>query len=206
MAQHRILVIGAGGKSGTPVVEQAIAAGHEVTAFLRDPAKGAHLPKAAKLVKGDGADAQAVANAIAGHDTVIVTVGNMREPVCARVVRNAIAGMKAHGVKRIFALSAYGTADSRHGFYGWVLNTIAPKIQADKVEMEQALAQSGLDWTAVRPPALNSNPADGKVAVVLSGKVPGFSAISRADVAAFMLDQIDKQDYVGKTPTMYKKP
>lgn len=133
MKTHNILVIGAAGKSGTPVVEQAVKLGHRVTAFVRTPEKAAHLPKAATIVKADGLDAAAVAKAVAGHDTVIITAGGAKSMVSGPVTRNAVAAMKAAGVRRIILLSAYGVGDGAHGLYGFVMSKLGKKLHDDKV-------------------------------------------------------------------------
>jgi uncharacterized protein YbjT (DUF2867 family) len=205
MAQHNILVIGAAGKSGTPIVEQAIARGHNVTAFVRHPDKAAHLPQAATVVQGDGLDAAAVAKAVPGHDTVIITVGDARTFVSGPTARNAVAAMKASGARRIILLSAYGIGDGAHGLHGFVLSKLLGKLNADKMASEAALEQSGLDWTAVRPPVLGEGPATGALKAGVDITINGFQTISRKDLAAFMLDQIERPDYVGKKPIVYVK-
>jgi uncharacterized protein YbjT (DUF2867 family) len=204
MAKHRILVIGAAGKSGTPIVEQAIARGDEVSAFVRHPEKAGHLPKAATIVQGDGLDAIAVARAVQGHDTVIVTVGDAKTYVSGPVTRNAVAAMKAAGARRIIVLAAYGVGDSAHGLYGFVMSRLIGKLNADKLDCEAALEQSGLDWTAVRAPVLGEGPATGKLQSTLDGRINGFKAISRQDLAAFMLDQIDSPAFVKRKPIVYQ--
>lgn len=205
MAQHNILVIGAAGKSGTPIVEQAIARGHNVTAFVRNPDKASHLPKAAKIVKGDGQDAAAVAKAVPGNDTVIITVGDARNFVSGPVTRNAVAAMKASGARRLILLSAYGIGDGAHGLHGFVLSKLLGKLNADKMASEAVAAESGLDWTAVRPPVLGEGPATGTLKAGVDITINGFQSISRQDLAAFMLDQIERPDYVGKKPIVYVK-
>ena len=205
LAQHSILVIGAAGKSGTPVVQQAIARGHRVTAFVRHPEKAAHLPAAARSVPGDATDAAAVRRAVFGNDTVIITVGDRNTFVSAAAARNAVTAMRSSGARRIILLSAYGIGDSAHGLHGFVLSKLLGKLNADKVASETALEQSGLDWTAVRPPVLGEGPSTGPLKSGIDITINGFQSISREDLATFMLEQIDKPDYVGKKPIVYAK-
>lgn len=204
MANHSILVLGATGASGRAVVAEALARGHKVTAFARDPEKATALGPDVAVKIGDVRDAAAVEAAVEGNDTVISTLGVRRgTPVCAVGVGNAMAAMKKHGARRVIALSAYGTGDSRHGLYGWVLNTMAGGITRDKIEMERLMAESGLDWTSVRPPILTEGEKTGKVDVLPpSDRSSGFKRISRADVAAYMLDIIDDAASFGTTPTI----
>ena len=205
MAQHNILVIGAAGKSGTPVVQQAVSRGHTVIAFVRNPDKAAHLPAAARIVQGDATDAAAVAAAMPGNDVVIITVGDRSNFVSAPAARNAVAAMKTTRARRIILLSAYGIGDAAHGLHGFVLSKVLGKLNADKVASEAALEQSGLDWTAVRPPVLGEGPATGALKAGVDITINGFQSISREDLAAFMLDQIDRKDFVGKKPIVYLK-
>jgi uncharacterized protein YbjT (DUF2867 family) len=115
-----ILVVGATGPSGRDVVAAALAAGHKVTAFSRNP-QSAGFAANVQLVAGDVRDAKAVAAALEGQDAVISTLGNNRSmknaPPCADGIRNIIAAMKAARLKRFIALSAYGTGDSRLAFF-----------------------------------------------------------------------------------------
>ena len=205
MAEHSVLVIGGGGKSGSPVVRQALARGYAVTAFVRNPDKAGHLPKGARIVKGDATDAAAVAAAVAGHDTVIITVGDARNYVSADAARNAVAGMKAAGARRVILLSAYGIGDSAHGLHGFVLSKVLGKLNGDKVASERALETSGLDWTAVRPPVLAEGPSTGPLKAGVDIKINGFQQIPRESLATFMLDQIESPAYLGKKPIVYLK-
>jgi uncharacterized protein YbjT (DUF2867 family) len=205
LAQHSILVIGAAGKSGTPVVQQAIARGHRVTAFVRHPEKAVHLPANARIVQGDATDAEVVLRAIADNDVVIITVGDRKTFVSAAAARNAVAAMHGNGARRIILLSAYGIGDSAHGLHGVVLSKVLGRLNADKVASESAVEQSGLDWTAVRPPVLGEGPSAGALKSGVDITINGFQSISRQDLAAFMLDQIDRPDYVGKKPIVYAK-
>jgi uncharacterized protein YbjT (DUF2867 family) len=198
---RRILVLGASGRTGTQVVQQAIARGDAVTAFVRSTAKAAHLPKAARVVTGDGLVAQDVAAAMPGHDTVVVAVGDGRVFVSAAIIRNVIAAMKANGVKRVVLLSAYGIGDSGHGLHGFVIRRVMPKLNADKMESERLLAESGLDWTSVRPPVLTTAPAKGYRAAA-NARINGFGRLSRADLAAFMLKAIDDNSFVRQAPSI----
>ncbi|HEY1178482.1 MAG TPA: NAD(P)H-binding protein, partial [Phytomonospora sp.] len=64
----RIIVLGAAGQGGRAVVAEALARGHEVTAFVRDADKA---PTATHVVQGDVTDAAAVAEAVRGHDVAV---------------------------------------------------------------------------------------------------------------------------------------
>jgi putative NADH-flavin reductase len=202
MALRRILVVGASGRTGGQVVRQAVDRGYEVTAFVRDPARVKGLPQAVRIVKGDGLDAGAIAKAVAGHDAVVVAVGDARTFVSAPIIGNVIAGMKAAGVRRVILLSAYGAGDSGHGIQGFLFRTALRRLNADKMEAERLLAESGLEWTAVRAVTLNEKPATGRFKGAVDVVVNGFRGLSRADLAAFMLNEIEANAFVRQRPIL----
>jgi uncharacterized protein YbjT (DUF2867 family) len=205
VAGHSILVIGAAGKSGSPIVRQAVGRGFGVSAFVRHPERAEGFPKQVRIIQGDGTDAAAVAAAIPGHDAVVITVGSANVFVSGPTARNAVAGMQAAGVRRIILLSAYGIGDSAHGLHGFMLSKVLGKLNADKVASESALETSGLDWTAVRAPVLGEGPSQGPLRAGVDITINGFQSILREDLATFILDQIDSPTYVGKKPIVYAK-
>lgn len=197
-----IIVVGGAGKLGKAIVAEAARQGLEVTAHVRDTARAADLPKVARVVEGNGLDRASLAAAIPGHDAVVVPAGGRTEPVSADIVANAIAIMQKTGVRRLIAVSAYGAVEP-HGFYGWMLQTMTPRLAADKQAMEAAMAKSGLDWTAVRPPILNDGPAKGKVEARTGAVLAGMPAMSRSDLAAFLLSEILHPAFIGASPVVF---
>ncbi len=118
--------------------------------------------------------------------------------------RNLIAALKAAGVRRLIVQSSFGVGDSRRDagllervFYALLLRG----AYADKVLQEQAVRESGLDYTIVRPTRLTTAAGAGRyTARVGPGPVP--SSIARADVARFILDALGTREYVGKTVSL----
>lgn len=200
-----ILVIGGAGKLGKAIVEEAVRRGMTVTAHVRsaEKARAANLPAGVRIVEGDGRDSASLAAVMAGQDAVISTAFSMQGSVSTDVAKAAIAAMKPAGVRRLIAVSAYGTG-SEKGFYAWVARTMLPKLGPDKREMEQTLRQSGLDWTSVQPPGLNNGPATGAVEAREGVTLKGFPSMSRADVAAFILDEVEHPRFVGRVPVIYR--
>lgn len=198
----RFVVVGAAGKSGRQVVTEAVQRGIGVTAYVRSAARAEALPAGVTILEGDGRDIAALKAAIAGHDAVVVTAGGRKEPVSGEITQAVIAAMQATGVKRLIAYSAYGAVDGR-GFYAWIMRSAAGKIVADKVQQERALAASGLDWTAVRPGVLTDGPKTGKVAAAVDLVLPGFPQISRSDVAAFTIDELQSPRFIGKAVVVH---
>ena len=202
MAVNRIVVVGAAGKSGSAIVAEALSRGVGVTAYVRSRAKAEGLPAGVTIVEGDGKDAAALARALPGHDAVVVTAGGRQETVSAEVARAVVAAMNQTGLKRLIQYSAYGANDGK-GIYRFVMQTLASKVAADKIELEKVLAASGLDWTAVRPGVLTDGGKSGKMRAGTGVVLKGFPQISRADVAQFVLDELQTPRFLKAAPVVY---
>lgn len=202
-----VLVIGAAGKTGRQVVDQAVAAGHSVTAFVRDSARY-NAPPNVRVLTGDATDQATIAHATAGQDAVIDTVGGKtpwrKTAIEQQVARAVVAAAKQHGTSRIIAISALGVGDSKAQaslpFRLLLLPTFLRGSTADKTAMEQAIAQAGVPYVLVRPAVLNDQPAVGSVRV-LAGVEKG-RQISRADLAAFVVEQLVTDTYVNRAVTI----
>ena len=110
----KIVVFGSTGSIGKMVVEQALAANHHVTAFLRDPAKLSVAHPNLTLVKGDVMNIDDVKRAVEGHDAVVCTLGaGAKGNVRAEGTKNIIEAMNVSHVKRLICQSSLGVGDSR---------------------------------------------------------------------------------------------
>lgn len=212
----RLLVLGASGQCGRILVELAAAAGHQVSAQLRDGADYTPPPGVAAL-RGDPLDATFVARAIAGHDRVASGLGLHRKhpgnpwsplisppDFCSRTAAHIVAGMRAAGVSRVVAISAAGVGDSAARM-NWLMRFLVARSNVgvayrDLAVMERVYADSGLDWQTPRPTRLSDGPASGRV--VETDAFPLSAAISRADVAAYVLAQLVAPSLAARTPTI----
>ena len=201
MATTNILVIGASGRTGTAIVREAVRRGLGVTAYVRDKAKATGLPSSVRVVQGDGRNPAALGPALAGIHAVVIPAGGRKDPVTAEIVRVVVPLMKKNGIQRLVVLSAYGAVDSR-GFYGWVMKTAAKSVVFDKTEMERTLRNSGLEWTAVRPGILTDGAATGSVTAAENAVLKGMPRISRADVAAFVVDELEHPKFIRRSPVI----
>lgn len=200
---HRIVLFGATGATGRLVLDRALAAGHSVTACVRDPARLPLEHPRLTVRATDALDADAVARAIEGHDVVISTLGappRSRALVRTRSHVNIVRGMRAHGVERLISMSSMGIAESFVAM-PWSMKWLVEPLYLgrafrDHEGQEAAIASSEMDWTIVRPPHLTDAPATGSVqhGFPNEGRPPSM-AISRADVAGFLLDQVDSGRY-----------
>lgn len=202
-----VLVIGAAGKTGRQVVEQAVAAGHSVTAFIRDSAQY-NAPPNVRVLTGDASDQATMSHATADQDAVIDTVGGKtpwrKTEIEQRVARAVVAAAKKHGTRRIIAISALGvggsTAQATLPFRLLLLPTFLRGSTADKAAMEREIAQAGVPYVLVRPAVLNDQPAVGSVRVLVG--VEKGRQVTRADLAAFVIEQLTTDTHVNRAVTI----
>jgi len=190
----KVLVFGATGGTGRQVVEQARAAGHEVTAFTR----AAH---------GDvTADRDAVARALRGQDAVISALGRgnsfRSHQLMSRSMDVILPAMEREGVRRLIVLSSFGVGDTYDDapllpkiFFRLYLR----HIYADKEIADDFVRRSDLNWTLVYATKLTDGPRTGRVRAGERLELRGMPKISRADVADFIVKQLGDDTWVGKT-------
>ncbi|SFX85879.1 SDR family oxidoreductase [Streptomyces atratus] len=197
----RITVFGATGGVGQEVVRQAVAAGHEVTAVVRDPAR---LPVPLSDVQVHTVarvdDPEALREAVAGRDAVLSALGShgrKADGVAERLTGAVLAAMEAEGVRRLLVVSAAPVgprpADDPlpDRLARKMIGAILKEVYADLTRMEAVLARSTVDWTSVRPPKLTNGPLTGKYRTAVGSTPRSGRTISRADVAHAMLALVD---------------
>ena len=200
----RILVIGAAGKTGEAIVKQALAEGHEVTAFVHSAKE--FEGDGARIVEGDVLDAAIVAGAVAGQDAVLDALGGhtpwKETSLDSNAARNIIKAMQTGGVRRLMVVSAIGVGGTADLVPSWYEHLIMPTLlrgaMKDKEKMEPLVEASGLEWTLVRPGHLVDGEATGQVRLFEAGSGETAPKIPRADVAAFMLKALAEGTYIGK--------
>ena len=193
----KVLVIGAAGKTGIEVVNRALAAGHQVTAFVHKAAD-AHLPANVCIVEGDATNATALENAVEAQDAVIDALGGKtpykETTLEATTARNAIAAMRKLGVRRLIVTSMLGEGDSRANapfFYERLLMpTFLHGATPDKAAMEAEVKATDLDWIILRPAILTDGEATGNVRIFSADTSEKAHKISRADLAEFIVQQL----------------
>lgn len=204
----KVLVLGAGGRTGRAVVGQAVAAGHQVTALVRH-AGAYHGPAGVTVAEGDATDATAVTAAVAGQDAVIDTIGG-KTPYKSitledDVAKATIAAMQRHAVRRLLVTSAVGVGDSTANatpVLRILLKTFLRGSTADKAAMERDVRASTVDWTIARPPALNDDPATGHVRVLDPAAGEKAHKMARADLAAWLVAQLDDSAHIRRAVTV----
>jgi putative NADH-flavin reductase len=202
-----VLIFGATGRTGRHLVEQALAEGHTVTAFVRDPhALSMHHPKL-HVLQGDVLSPEAVDTAMLGQRVVLSALGFSGRRGTASLIQateNIVAAMLKYRVNRFICLAPPPAREGwvRRGLLGRILAPFLQKSPAPSWEQQLAsLLRSALEWVLIRPTLLTDEPARGAYQVSVGWtEVP--EGISRADVATFMLEQVESRRYVRLTPVL----
>ncbi|USI74981.1 NAD(P)-dependent oxidoreductase [Sphingomonas morindae] len=208
---RRLLVLGATGATGRLIVRAALARGLDVAALVRSAAAAAAALPGATLIPGDATDPAVLAEAVRGRDAVISALGTPASPfrrvtLLSDATRALVPAMRAAGVPRLIAITGIGAGDSRgHGgllFDRLILPLLLRTVYADKNRQEAIVRASGLDWVLVRPTMLTNGAGGGAIDARdhLAGVQGG--RIARADVARFVLDQLDEDRWLGRTPLL----
>jgi putative NADH-flavin reductase len=202
----KILVFGASGGTGRNIVSQALDQGHDVTAFVRVPGKvGIQHPRLREAFGDAANDAQSVMRAIPGHDVVIGALGVGKSFVPNGLIessmRNVVTAMEAAGVRRLVWQSAFGVGGTRRDapiVAKVFMATLLRRVYADKRAGEAYLRQRDLDWTLVCPTMLTDASGTGTYRCGERLDLHGMPTVARADVARFMLTQLDDKTYLCK--------
>lgn len=205
-----ILVIGASQGIGLETIKAGLAGGHTMRALARRAGDIAIADPRLQKISGSALEASDVERAVIGADAVVMTLGSSKffekTTLFSSATSIVIGAMRKTGVRRLIVITGIGAGDSRgHGgfFYDNLLQPILLKrIYADKDVQEMQVRKSGLDWTIVRPGVLNNNPATGKYRALPDAKDWGPGTVSRADVAAYVIDEIVNPRHIGKTPLL----
>lgn len=202
-----ILVFGATGPTGRQVVKQALDRDHAVTAFVRSPRKLPITHDRLRVVVGDTTHgAASIAEAIVGQDVVVSTLGRHNSfrshQLIERSINMIVPAMQCAGVRRLILVSAFGVGASRGDaplIPRIMYRVLLRDIFADKNAAEDEVRRSGLEWTFVYPVMLTEGPMTGKYRAADRLELHGVPKISRADVAHFILTEVDKRAFIRKT-------
>lgn len=206
----KITIFGATGRTGRYLVAQALSRGHEVTAFARSPEKLADYREQIEIVEGDVQDAEAVSRAVVGADAVVSALGpteNTPDYQVQRGTQHILAAMQEHGVERLVISAGAGVGDPKdepklfNKAINLLLKLVSRHVYEDMKRTVETVRASDVDWTVVRVPMLTDDPAKGDVKVGYVGKGMG-PRITRADMAHFMLDQLEDETYLHEAPAI----
>ncbi|MFQ6325910.1 NAD(P)-dependent oxidoreductase [Nocardia sp. CWNU-33] len=193
----RLTIFGATGRTGEHLVHQALAAGHQVTAVVRGAHSIQDRPQL-RVVPADVMDPGSLTEAIRGADAVLDTIGSRDKGPTSVATDTALSitkAMESVGVRRIVLVSnsarIAGPGDdwfTRFVVKPLILRALLRHSLDDMAAAEQAVRDTALDWTIIRAPQLTDKPAKGSYRTAIERNVTFGIRISRADLAACMLD------------------
>jgi len=212
----RIAVFGATGRTGQPLLDQALERGHEVVAFVRDPAT---LPSAFRshdrisVVDGDAYSGEGVERAVSGDgvpvDAVVSVLGQTDDgpdDLLTEAGRHLLAAMDRHGVDRFVTLVGAGVREEGESVslggrvMGRLLKLLARSVLADARTHVEMVRASDTRWTVVRPPRLSEDAHTGKFRHGTDLALGLRDTAARANVAEFLLDCLEADQYVHEMP------
>lgn len=187
-----IAILGATGGIGRILVHSALEQGHDVTAYVRSPEKITRRDPRLRVVGGDLFNAAEMAAAIRGADAILSAFG----PVVLRPThqrrdfgRTLVEALHAASVDRFIHVSSAFLFRDGGPLIKVMANTLFYNVTADGRDSEKEMSQPDLRWTIVRPPRLTDGPLSGRARIVAGHLPRGGFTVSRADVAAFMLQE-----------------
>ncbi|NNC30925.1 SDR family oxidoreductase [Longimicrobium terrae] len=209
----RVAVFGATGKIGQHVVNQLLAAGHSVTAYVRNAAKLTTVHPDLNIVEGELDQPPAITRALEGADAVISALGPaLRRGAAGTPVtngtRNIVDAMRAAGVHRYIGLATPAVADPRDRptlqakLFRLMPRLAFPNALVEIDGMTRAVTSSDLDWTIARIISPNDRPATGVIRSGFLGRDKVGTAMSRADIAAFLVSQLTTERYRRMAPVI----
>ncbi len=211
----KILLLGANGAVGQHALDHLLNLNHEVKVLVRNVATLQRTHPRLTIVQGDPRNAADLDKVLSGQETVLSTVGartNEKTTLRVDVAGNLVSGMKKYGVRKLVWLDAAGVGSSKEFMerasflFGRILMPFfLNNMYADGAEADNIIEKSGCDWVIVRPVAFTNKPKTGNVTAVtdMNRTVSLRLWMTRADAAAFLADQVVKDDYVGKMPVIY---
>src|SRR5690348_2739695 len=193
----KLAIFGATGRTGKPLLEQALQAGHEVVALVRTPSKLTIQHPKLTVIQGNAMNPADVDRVVQGSDAVISVIGQTKgspRDTMTVAITNIIAAMNKYGVKRLVSLTGGGVDDphDRPRFANHMiklaLKLMSGHVLKDAENHAEAIRKSNLGWVIVRGPMLNDGPYTGNYRVGWVGVNTG-ARDARADLADFILKQ-----------------
>jgi putative NADH-flavin reductase len=193
-----LFVIGATGGTGQEIVQQALARGHDVAAFVRSPETVTFKDERLSVLKGTVTDENQLSEAMQNQEAIVSALGPREVFKPSSLLHDSalatIRAMRRSGVRRLVVLSA---AAHFPGIPNRIVSFILRNHMRDSLAMEKVVQDSSLDWTIARPPRLTQEQYATYRSREGAAPIRGFS-LSRKAVAAFMLDAIEQKKHFQK--------
>ena len=209
----KVLIIGASRGIGLETLKAALRAGHSVRAFARSARRIRIDDPKLEKIPSDALQMDTVRRALTGIDVVIQSLGVSAGPeiilkptrLFSTATRVLVTAMEEAQVRRLICVTGFGAGDSRGrgGFlYNAAFHLLVGRIYDDKDVQERIVRRSKLDWVIARPVILTNGPKTSAYRALVDPRDWTCGFISRADVADFLVKQIDDDAFRHKTPVL----
>lgn len=203
----KLVIFGASSATGKLLVEKALAAGHEVIAFVRDESKLGNISGKFKQICGDALNPAQVEAAVQDSQAVLSTLGPRGKPavMVAESTKNIVSAMEKHQVRRLVVVSVAGIAvpQDRRSFnlISVLIKLLLKDVFRDRENQLAVLDASKVEWIAVRVPRLTDELPTGSVQAFFGNPSPSMK-VTRADLADFMLRQLTEDQWLRQAPIL----
>ena len=210
----KILILGATGRTGKLILEEALHQDYEVNCLVREPKKIKKNHKNLKILKGSPEQISDLENAIKECEGIISALNisrksdfpwsKLRTPptFLSNVIKNIISLANKNGLERIVVCSAWGVAETEKEIPVWfrwfIKNSNIGVAYKDHERQENELKISKLDWTIVRPTGLTNFKKEKKIIESYNNKPKPKLTISRKNVAKFMVNALKRDELIGQ--------
>jgi putative NADH-flavin reductase len=209
----RLALFGATGPTGIQLIEQTLAAGNQVFAYARNPSKIGTRHERLMIVQGELSDAGAIERTVSGADAVISVLGPRRgedrnsKPLTLGM-QNILSAMQKTGVRRLIITSTPSASDPndlpefKFKILVGLIKTMMHRAYEEIVDVARLVRESDTEWTIVRVSMPNNNTGTGNIRAGYLGKNEVGTSISRADLAAFLLQQVEDTTWLRQAPAI----
>lgn len=209
MKMKKIALFGATGKTGNHFLKLALEAGYEVKVLVRNPDKLKDKNDKLSVIKGDVLNQEDVETTVKDCDLVVSLFGHVKDsPAYLQTngTQNIVKSMRANKLKKLVSLSGGGLPFPEKDEPKFIDKTIRfimkvafSKMLNDAIEHHKVLEKSNLDWVIVRGPRLTDDEKLGKYKIGWVGVNAG-TKIARADLADFILKQLENNQFIKQMP------
>ncbi|MDA1738250.1 SDR family oxidoreductase [Bacillus cereus] len=203
---NKIAILGANGKAGKILVNEALEKGYQVKILTRNSTNTEKINENIETIIGDARNFSTIQDLLQGCSAVINAVGQPKNEsyIFSTVTKHILEAMKESKIKRYILIS--GGSLNVTGDQKGIVNKIGatlfklflPKMMQDKYKELQIIQNSEVDWTIVRLPFVIEGNGIGSIKESLVD-IPGIK-IQNGDIAPFVIKQINSDKYVGKCP------
>ena len=207
----KILVLGATGHLGEVLIKLLLDRNYSVVVLVRNPKKINLIHNNLKIIQGDVTSTNDLSNALSGIAVVISVLGHgfrTSFPIQEKTMINLLPLMEKNKIKRFVTITGAGLKikGDPYSFTANIseimFNVIDPPRMSDAKNQQQLIVKANLDWTVVRTP-IHNNKNNENILRIGFTQPPLWKTISRVAISKFVIDCIEKNQFIKKAPIIY---